>query len=268
MLPIETSDIKTQSVPIEVLESSAPRIRRGIYLLPNLFTTASLFAGFYAIVAGMKGDFSIAAISVFIAMVADALDGRVARLTNTTSAFGAEYDSISDMVCFGVAPSLLMYTWTLHFLGKFGWLVAFFYTAATGLRLARFNTQLGTSNKRYFVGLPCTGAAGVMVGFIWIQDVYRIPGLLQSIIAGILTFLLSIFMISFIRYRSFKDSNFKDKVPFLIVLLVLGIFMAIALDPPKVLFGLFLLFSFSGPFVALFKYLKSKSLWKRNSNPT
>jgi len=156
----------------ENIQSQLPKTThpRGIYLLPNLFTTAALFAGFYAVIAAFKGYFDAAAIAIFVAMVADTLDGRIARLTNTQTAFGAEYDSLSDMVSFGVAPSLLVYTYCLSNLGKVGWLVVFLYTAATALRLARFNTQVNDQDKRYFQGVPCPAAAGVLAGAVWLAS--------------------------------------------------------------------------------------------------
>src|SRR3989338_749637 len=151
---------------------------RSIYLLPNLFTTAALFVGFYSIVAAMKGYFDIAAMAVFVAMIADGLDGRVARLTNTQTAFGAQYDSLSDMVAFGVAPALVVYSWSLSYLGKLGWLAAVLYTAATALRLARFNAQPHDYDKRYFQGLPCPAAAGVIAGMVWLGSDNNVQGFL------------------------------------------------------------------------------------------
>jgi CDP-diacylglycerol--serine O-phosphatidyltransferase len=221
--------------------------RRGIYLLPNLFTTAGLFAGFYAIVAGMKGSFETAAIAVFVAMIMDGLDGRVARLTNTESEFGAQYDSLSDMVCFGVTPALVVYSWGLQYLGKFGWLAAFFYAAATALRLARFNTQVGQSDKRYFIGLPCPAAAAVVAGMVWIGTDFAIPGVRISEIVGTVTVIIGTLMVSNVPYNSFKELEFKGHVPFFAVFLVVLIYLLIAWDPPKVLFGVFSLYALSGP---------------------
>lgn len=221
--------------------------KRGIYLLPNLLTTAALFSGFYAIVAAMKGNFEAAAIAIFVAMLMDGLDGRVARLTGTESEFGAQYDSLSDMVCFGITPALVVYSWGLTYLGKFGWLVAFFYAAATALRLARFNTQLGDSDKRYFVGLSCTAAAGVIAGMVWIGTDFGIPGTkISGLVAGV-SLLIASLMVSNVRYHSFKQLDFKEHVPFVAVLLVLLIYLLIAWDPPKILFGLFLIYALSGP---------------------
>lgn len=221
--------------------------KRGIYLLPNLFTTAGLFAGFYAIVAGMKGNFEIAAIAVFVAMIMDGLDGRVARLTGTESEFGAQYDSLSDMVCFGVTPALVVYSWGLQYLGKFGWLAAFFYAAATALRLARFNTQVGQADKRFFIGLPCPAAAAVVAGMVWVGTDFAIPGKVISELVAAITIIIGSLMVSNVRYHSFKELEFKDHVPFFGVLLVVLIYLLIAWDPPKVLFAVFFLYALSGP---------------------
>ncbi len=228
-------------------------INRGIYLLPNLFTTAGLFAGFYAIVSAMNADFTIASIAIFVAMIMDTLDGRVARMTQTESAFGAEYDSLTDIVAFGVAPALVIYSWGLSELGKLGWLVAFMHTAAMALRLARFNSQVATAEKRYFVGLPAPAAAGVVVGFVWIHhDLGYIGG--NSIMAAIITVLVSILMVSSIRYYSFKDIDLRGKVPFVALLCLVLVFIGISVDPPKVLFTAFALYALSGPVL----FLRSK----------
>jgi CDP-diacylglycerol--serine O-phosphatidyltransferase len=232
--------------------------RRGIYLLPNLFTTAGLFAGFYAIVAGMKGNFEAAAIAVFVAMIMDGLDGRVARLTNTESEFGAQYDSLSDMVCFGVTPALVVYSWGLQYLGKFGWLAAFFYAAATALRLARFNIQLGHNDKRYFIGLPCPAAAAVVAGMVWVGTDFAIPGMRISEIVAAVTVIVGTLMVSNVPYNSFKELEFKGHVPFFAVFLVMLIYLLIAWDPPKVLFGVFFLYALSGPVLWVKRYVAQR----------
>jgi len=234
------------------------RFAKGIYLLPNLFTTSGLFAGFYAIVAAMKGMFSVAAVAIFIAMVADSLDGRIARLTHTQSAFGVEYDSISDMVAFGVAPALVVYSLALHSFGKIGWLIAFFYVASTGLRLARFNALLQKiePDKRYFKGLPCTPAAGFVAAMVWMQQIYQLQGWYVNILMGVLTVIVAALMVSNIHYRSFKDINWRGSVPFLHILILVLLFVAIALDPPHVLFIIFGLYFLSGPFGALLRIRK------------
>lgn len=232
-------------------ETSAHHRSKGIYLLPNLFTTTGLFAGFYAIVAAMRGGFEHAAIAVFIAMVMDGIDGRVARLTNTQSAFGAEYDSLADVVSFGIAPSLVVYSWGLASLGKPGWLVAFFFAAATALRLARFNSRIGSEDKRYFQGLPCPSAAGLVAGMVWVAHDYGVPGHKLWVFAAIVTLITGALMVSNIRYYSFKDIDLKGHVPFVAVLVVLILFVCVSIDPPLVLLLTFGLYVLSGPFFAL-----------------
>ena len=227
--------------------------QRGIYLLPNLLTTAALFAGFYAIVAAMKGLFETSAIAIFIAMIADGLDGRVARLTNTQSAFGAQYDSLSDLAAFGIAPSLVLYSWTLHYLGKIGWLAAFLYTAATALRLARFNTQV--TDKLYFQGLPSTLAAGVIASIVWMGSNYEVDGFIISAPVAVLTVIIAGLMVSTIRYSSFKTIDFKGRVPFITVVLTVFIITGIALEPAEMLFGIFFVYLISGPLSTLW-YLR------------
>lgn len=239
---------------------------RGIYLLPNLFTTAALFFGFYSIVAAMKGNFDIAAIAVFIAMVLDGLDGRVARMTNTQTAFGAEYDSLSDMVAFAVAPALIVYSWSLHTLGKLGWLVAFVYTAATALRLARFNTQAHDTDKRYFQGLPCPSAAAVVAGMVWCASYYDISGMFIAVPAAILTFAVAALMVSRVRYYSFKQIDFKGRVPFFMIVILVFVIAGIAVDPPQILFSIFLLFAASGPVMTLWQVRKMRKRCSRNEN--
>lgn len=228
-------------------EGSPERRRhRGIYLLPNLFTTGCLFAGFFAIVAAMSGRFESAATAIFIAMILDGLDGRVARMTNTQSAFGAEYDSLADMISFGLAPALVVYVWALSGLGKLGWLAAFIYTAGTALRLARFNTQVGRADKRYFQGLASPAAAAVVAGMVWVGQGYQMEGMAVSIFASIVTVSVGLLMVSNIRYRSFKDLDLKGKVPFVAIIAVMLVFVLISLDPPQVLFAGFSVYALSG----------------------
>ncbi len=226
----------------------------GIYLLPNLFTTASLFAAFYSIVASMKAHYEVAVIAIFIGMIADGLDGRVARLTNTQSAFGGQYDSLSDMVTFGVAPALLLYSWALRHLGKLGWLAAFIYTAAVALRLARFNVQIDkTTDTRYFQGLACPAAAAFMSAFSWLCYKNHFNHNKWIIITtAILTVVSALLMVSNIKYYSFKDIDFKGKVPFLYLLFMVIGFVAIAANPSMVLFIGFVLYIMSGPTRLLF----------------
>jgi CDP-diacylglycerol---serine O-phosphatidyltransferase len=231
---------------------------RGIYLLPNLFTTAALFAGFYAIVAAVKGMFDIASLTVFIAMIADTLDGRVARLTNTASAFGAEYDSLSDMASFGIAPALIVYNWALLGLGKIGWLVAFLYVAATALRLARFNTQIEVVSKRYFQGLPCPAAAGVLAGLVWFSKEFDFNPAYFTWGSAAITVALACLMVSNIHYHSFKQLDFKGKVPFFAILIVVMLFVLITVNPPMILFSAFSLYALSGPVCALIRYRRGE----------
>ncbi len=230
----------------------------GIYLLPNLFTTASLFAAFYSIVASMKNQYEAAVIAMLIGMIADGLDGRIARLTNTQTAFGAQYDSLSDMVTFGVAPSILLYNLMLGQLGKIGWLVAFVYTAAVALRLARFNTQLETADKRYFQGLPCPPAAAVMASFAWVCYQNNWLNLSVAIFTAGLALFIAVLMVSNLRYYSFKEIDFKGKVPFLYVLVMIILFVAVAMEPASVLFISFILFALSGPALTLLGLRKIK----------
>jgi len=238
--------------------------KRGIYLLPNLFTTAGLFAGFYAIILAMRGMFDSAAVAIFIAMIMDALDGRVARLTNTQSAFGAEYDSLADMAAFGVAPALIVFIWSLGSLGKLGWLFAFIYAAAGALRLARFNTQLETPDKRYFQGLSITAAAGIMASMVWLGNEYAIPGTTISILVACITILTALLMVSNIRYHSFKQLDLKGRVPFVAILVVVLTFVAVSVDPPKILFIIMFGYGLSGPILTLWNLRKTRQLRKQH----
>ncbi|HLB43015.1 MAG TPA: CDP-diacylglycerol--serine O-phosphatidyltransferase [Gammaproteobacteria bacterium] len=230
--------------------------QRGIYLLPNLLTTAALFAGFYSIVAAMKGYFETAAIAIFIGMIADGLDGRVARLTNTQTPFGAQYDSLSDMVAFGIAPALVTYSWSLISLGKLGWLAAFLYAAATALRLARFNIQV--SDKTYFQGLPCPSAAGLVASIIWMGAHFQVGGDLFAVPIAAFIIVIAALMVSSIRYYSFKHIDFRGKVPFITVVIAVFVIAAVALEPPEMLFSLFLIYIISGPAITLWQIRKMR----------
>jgi len=241
-------------------ESAEGPRRRGIYLLPNLFTTAGLFSGFYAIVAAIAGKFEPAAIAVFAAMVFDSLDGRVARWTHTESAFGKEYDSLSDMVSFGLAPALVMFEWSLHSMtdygsawGKVGWMGAFFYAVCAALRLARFNVRVGIVDKRYFQGLPSPAAAGILAGAVWCALNFDIPGSAVIIPAYILTAGAGALMVSSIGYYSFKDLKLQGKVPFTVLLAVPVLLIIIYLSPPNVLFLGFLGYALTGIVMALWR---------------
>ena len=225
--------------------------RRGIYLLPNLFTTAALFAGYYAIVAAMQGHFEAAAIAIFVAMILDGLDGRVARMTNTQSDFGAQYDSLADLASFGIAPSLVMYQWALSDLGKLGWLAAFIYTASAALRLARFNTQVGTADKNYFQGLASPAAAAIIAGLVWVGNDHIEPGRAMNIASLVLTAVVGLLMVSNFRYHSFKGIDLRGKVPFIRILLFVLVIVLITYDPPIVLFTVFFGYALSGPIMTL-----------------
>lgn len=254
--------------PFSNTKPDHPSLRaRGIYLLPNLFTSAALFAGFYAIVQAMNGNFEFAAIAIFIAMVMDGLDGRVARMTNTQSAFGAEYDSLSDMVSFGVAPALILYVWALKPLGKLGWIAAFIYCACAALRLARFNTKLDDENqdKRYFQGLPSPAAAALLAGFVWVSYEYGVSG--RDVFFGVLkmkwmAWCLTVFagasMVSDLRYYSGKEINLKASVPFFVMLGIVLAFVLISYSPPEVLFFVMVAYALSGYVMWVRRKLASK----------
>ena len=235
--------------------------RKGIYLLPNLLTTAGLFSGFFAIVSSMNGRFEAAAIAIFVAMIFDGLDGRVARITNTQSEFGAEYDSMADMVSFGVAPALVAYNWGLTEMGKLGWLAAFVYVAGAALRLARFNTNINLVDKRYFQGLASPAAAALVAGIVWVGVEYQIVGREQPVaaIVALVTGLAGLLMVSNFKYNSFKEVNWHGKVPFVALLLVLLIFVVVATEPALVLFIVFSLYALAGP-INTFRTVKKVKL--------
>jgi len=248
--------------------ADGPR-RRGIYILPNAFTTAALFCGFYAVVQSMNGRFEHAAVAIFIAMVLDSLDGRVARLTNTQSAFGEQFDSLSDMVSFGAAPALVMYEWTLRGLGKWGWLAAFVYCAGAALRLARFNANISVVDKRYFQGLPSPAAAALVAGLVWvITDLRETKWITASPtdlawVAWALTLYAGITMVSSAPFYSFKDINLKKSVPFFAVLAMVMLFVLVSSDPPMVLFSLFVVYGVSGYVIWLWRWKHGRPLpWK------
>ena len=231
---------------------------RGIYLLPNLLTTAGLFSGFYAVVSSMNGHFISAAIAIFIAMIFDGLDGRVARMTNTQSEFGAEYDSMADMLSFGIAPGIVAYNWALSSFGKFGWLAAFIYVACAALRLARFNTQVGIADKRYFQGLASPAAAGVIASLVWVGSEYQIEGQDYGLIVGLITIASGLLMVSNFRYNSFKEVDWRGKVNFFVVLLIVLAFVVIASSPENILLIIFFLYACSGPFTTIRSVKKLK----------
>jgi len=246
----------------------APRPRsRGIYLLPNLFTTGGLFAGFFAVIAASQGRFEPACLAIFIAAILDGIDGRVARLTNTQSDFGMHYDSLADLVSFGMAPALVMYYWALSALkldgvtaGKIGWLTAFLYAACAALRLARFNSQVAQVDKRWFIGLASPAAAGLMASFVWTSHDLGLSGVQLRHLAIVVTVMAALLMVSRIRYSSFKGAHGPkgERVPFLAIVVVVVVLIALVVDPPKVLLAATTLYALSGP--ALW-------LWRRRPAP-
>ncbi|MBX9965742.1 MAG: CDP-diacylglycerol--serine O-phosphatidyltransferase [Burkholderiales bacterium] len=238
------------------------RFRPGIYWLPNAITTAALFAGFYAIVQAMNNRFEAAAAAIFIAMVCDGLDGRVARLTRTQSAFGAEFDSLSDMVAFGAAPALVVYEWSLKGMGKVGWAAAFAYCACAALRLARFNTNIGTVDKRFFQGLPSPAAAAVVAGFVWCMETFKVTdGFVLKYVAIAVTVAAAITMVSNVRYYSGKDINIRRSVPFpVVVVIALGIALVFFFSDnlPELLFTVAAIYGVSGYVYWLYTKVRGK----------
>ncbi|MCK5726258.1 MAG: CDP-diacylglycerol--serine O-phosphatidyltransferase [Thiotrichaceae bacterium] len=240
--------------------------KKSIYLLPNLLTTAALFCGFYSILAAMNGKLEIAAIAIFVAMILDGLDGRVARMINAQSDFGAEFDSLADMISFGLAPAIIVYLWALSPMkelslswGRLGWMVAFLYVVCAAIRLARFNTQRNISEKRYFIGLPSPSAAAVLAGMLWVfheTDSHHIA--IQIAVVGI-TLTTGLLMVSNFKFRSFKDFDFKNQVPYTTVLIIALIFAITFIDPARVLFAAFFAYMLSGPVVWLFSKRKNNT---------
>ncbi|MGB3623648.1 CDP-diacylglycerol--serine O-phosphatidyltransferase [Ketobacter sp. MCCC 1A13808] len=244
----------------EELEGGKKIRRKGVYLLPNLFTTGALFSGFYAIVAAMNGVYEHAASAIFVAMILDGLDGRVARMTNTQSEFGEQYDSLSDCISFGVAPALVCYSWSLSTLGKFGWMIAFVYAACAALRLARFNVQIDTADKRYFTGLPSPAAAGVVAGIVWFgtnQQVDVADSTISFLVAAFTAF-SAVMMVSNVKYNSFKQLDFKGRVPFIAILAVVLVLAVISTYPSGMLLAIFLIYALSGPLLSFWRKKPAK----------
>lgn len=242
--------------------SEESRRRRSIYLLPNVFTTANLFAGFYAVVQAINGRFEIAAIAIFVAMIFDGMDGRVARLTNTQSAFGEQYDSLSDMTSFGIAPALVMYQWVLQDLGRWGWLAAFIYVVGAALRLARFNTNIAVVDKRFFQGLPSPAAAALLAGFIWIAVDNRLQMSVSTIAwcAFVVTVYAGIAMVTNTPFYSGKSFALGHSVPFWVMLVLVAVFVFVSSDPPLMLFGLFVIYGLSGWGIMLWRWRRARKL--------
>jgi CDP-diacylglycerol---serine O-phosphatidyltransferase len=253
----DDTDFEDSALPAD--RPPRPR-RKGIYVLPNLFTLAALFGGFYAVVMAMNGRFELAAIGIFSAMVLDSLDGRVARMTNTQSAFGEQMDSLSDMVSFGAAPALIVYEWSLKGLGKLGWIAAFVYCASAALRLARFNTNIGVVDKRFFQGLPSPAAAAIVIGLVWVMDdagyrrVFETPWLTWTAFG--VTLFAGLTMVTNVPFYSFKDVGLKKSVPFIVIVAIALAIAVVNIHPPLVLFAIFCLYGVSG--YAMYLYRKSK----------
>lgn len=242
------------------------RRRRSIYLLPNAFTTANLFAGFYAIVQAMNGKYEIAAIALFLAMAFDGMDGRVARLTNTQSAFGEQYDSLADMVSFGVAPAMVMYVWSLQGLGRWGWVATFVYVVGAALRLARFNTNISTVDKRFFQGLPSPAAAALLAGFLWLAVDNKLFFMSATVIdwtACGITLYAGINMVSNAPFYSGKSFALGRSVPFWVILVLVAVFVFVSSNPPLVLFALFMVYGLSGWVVMAWRWRRAKKLLRK-----
>jgi CDP-diacylglycerol---serine O-phosphatidyltransferase len=258
-----------QQLPIdehfeEVSQNGKTVRRKGVYLLPNLITTAALFSGFYAILAGVNGHFENAAIAIFVAQLLDGFDGRVARLTNTTSAFGVQYDSLSDMVSFGLAPAVVIFAWGLEPLGKLGWAAAFMYTACAALRLARFNTQVDIVDKRFFVGLASPAAAALLASTVWLFNTTT-PSYQASLLLALMTAGAGLLMVSNIRYNSFKGLGLKGRVPFVAMLAAVIAFVVVIIEPAFALLCLAAAYALSGP-VFWFKNRANRSDEQQNQN--
>ena len=248
--------LRETEVVEEAVEDGKKIRRRGIYLLPNLFTTSALFAGFFAVVAGINGEFTSAAVAIFIAMVLDGLDGRVARMTNTQSEFGAEYDSLADMVSFGMAPALVAFTWVQD-IGKTGWVVAFLYVACAALRLARFNVQIGSVDKKWFIGLPSPSAAALVAASVWTFHSFDADAFGFKLLMLVVVAAAGVLMVSNIRYYSFKDLDFKKPVPFVVLLAIVLAFVLISVEPSVMLLLLFGTYVASGPVLAVMRKAKT-----------
>lgn len=251
----EELDSPVQEHEEEVTENGRSVRRKGVFLLPNLLTTGALFSGFYAILASMNGKFEVAAIAIFVAMIFDGLDGRVARLTNTQSAFGVEYDSLSDMVSFGIAPAVVAFSWSLNALGKVGWAVAFIYASCTALRLARFNTQVGSVDSRFFVGLASPAAAALVAGMVW-AGYDAESSFVLSVVVALVTAVAGLLMVLNVRYYSLKGLDLRGRVPFVVMLIAIFVIVVVTIDPPRVLLVLALAYAASGPVALVARKIK------------
>jgi CDP-diacylglycerol--serine O-phosphatidyltransferase len=252
---------------VEEVSEGGKRVRhRGVYLLPNLFTTAALFCGFYAVVSAMHGNFAQAAVAIFAAMLLDSMDGRVARMTNTQSAFGEQYDSLADMVSFGVAPALVVFSWTLHDLGRWGWAAAFIYTACAALRLARFNTQIGVVDKKYFIGLASPAAAAIIAAMVWVWSDIQPVGV-WAVAAAFATAFAGLLMVSNFRYTSFKGLDFRGRVPFGFMLLIVMVFALLIIYQQQGLLVLAIVYGLSAPALWLYRKVFHRAVVESGKSP-
>lgn len=237
-----------------------------IYLLPSMITLSSMFCGFYAMVQAIAGDFYHAGLAVLFSMILDSLDGRVARLTNTSSPFGAELDSLADMVAFGAAPAMIVFNWGLHSLGKTGWLVAFVYCACAGLRLARFNVMTDVIDKRYFHGMPSPSAAALVVGFVYLSAEYQLHSTLMIISGLIITLIAGLSMVSNIKFYSFKEFHFYQTTRFRAILMFLAFLVLLFYYPEEVLYGFFIIYTMTSYICWIFRIGYNKSKHRVNEN--
>ena len=258
-MPLQDKETNTDATNVgEATAEFEPNHRRGVYLIPNLLTTSALFAGFYSIISSINGDFIKASIAIFVAQLLDGADGRVARMTHTQSEFGAQYDSMSDLMAFGLAPALLAFQWSLSDLGQAGWVAAFIFVAGAALRLARFNVQISKVDKKYFVGLASPAGAGVIWATVWSLADYGVSGQDVAWLMAILVPLIGAMMLSPIRYYSFKDIGGQRRVPFFVLMAIVLVFALVALDPPRVFLGFAVVYALHGPVMEAIRWTKKK----------
>jgi len=258
MTPQNPQDTLSESTEAASPQEKERKPPKGIYMLPNLVTLAALFGGFYAVVMAMNGRFDLAALGVFCAMVLDGLDGRIARMTNTQSAFGEQMDSLADMVSFGAAPALIAYEWALRGLGRWGWIAAFVYCACAALRLARFNVNTAVVDKRFFQGLPSPAAAALVVGFLWLMIELEVSGPTVAWPMFVMCLYAGLTMVSNVPFYSFKDLQMRRSVPFVVIVLIVLAIGVVNIHPPTILFGAFMVYGLSG--YAVYSWRKARGL--------
>jgi len=258
MTPQNPQDTLTENTEAASPQEKERKPPKGIYMLPNLVTLAALFGGFYAVVMAMNGRFDLAALGVFCAMVLDGLDGRIARMTNTQSAFGEQMDSLADMVSFGAAPALIAYEWALRGLGRWGWIAAFVYCACAALRLARFNVNTAVVDKRFFQGLPSPAAAALVVGFLWLMIELEVSGPTVAWPMFVMCLYAGLTMVSNVPFYSFKDLQMRRSVPFVVIVLIVLAIGVVNIHPPTILFGAFMVYGLSG--YAVYSWRKARGL--------